>query len=66
MNVTPLALPYGVAVGETSLTVGVKHKFTGPWIGRARLGCFERKNGTSGGRADFRGPPACVAFEYGL
>ncbi len=62
----PLTMPYGVAVEETSLTVGVKHKFTGSWIGHAKLGYFESKNDTSGGRSDFHGPLAYVAFEYGL
>jgi len=56
----------GVAVDETSITLGVKHKFSGSWIGHAKLGYFESKNDTSGGRSDYHGPLAYVAFEYGL
>ena len=62
----PLTMPYGVAVEESSITVGVKHTFADSWIGHAKLGYFESKNDTSGGRSNFHGPLAYIAFEHGL
>ena len=65
-NLAALTLPYGVAVKDTSITVGVKHKFSDKWICNAKVGYFESKNDTTGGRANFHGPLAYVAFEHGL
>lgn len=62
----PLTMPYGVAVEETSITVGVKHKFADSWVGHAKLGYLESKNDTTGGRTNFHGPLAYIAFEHGL
>jgi len=62
----PLTMPYGVEVEETSITVGVKHKFSDSWICHAKLGYFESKNDTTGGRTNFHGPLAYIAFEHGL
>jgi hypothetical protein len=62
----PLTMPYGVAVEETTITVGVKHKLSGSWLLHGKVGYFESKNETSGGRSDFHGPLAYLAFEHGL
>lgn len=62
----PLTQPYGVAIKETSVTVGVKHKMSKDWLAHAKLGYFESKNDTTGGNTNFRGPVAYLAFEHGL
>jgi hypothetical protein len=59
-------LPYGVAVKDVSVTVGVKHKFSAEWVGSAKIGYFDSKNDTSGGFANYHGPIAYVAFEHKL
>jgi hypothetical protein len=62
----PLTMPYGVAVEETSVTVGMKHKMSKDWLAHAKVGYFESKNDTTGGFTNFRGPVAYLAFEHGL
>ena len=62
----PLTLPYGVAVEDTTITVGLKHKFSDSWIANAKVGYFESKNDTTGGRTNYHGPLAYIAFEHGL
>jgi hypothetical protein len=58
--------PYGAGARETSVTVGLKHKFSDKWIGHAKAGYFDSKNDTTGGRTNFRGPLGYVSIEYGL
>lgn len=62
----PLTTPYGVAVSDVSLTVGVKHKFSDRWVGNAKVGYFESKNDTYGGFANYHGPVAYFSVDYGL
>jgi hypothetical protein len=61
-----LTLPFGVAVKDTQVTVGVKHKFSDKWIGRAKVGYFDSDNDTTGGRTNYHGPVAYLSFEHGL
>jgi len=63
---TALTTPYGVAVRDVSLTVGVKHKFSDRWVGHAKLGYFKSDNDTSGGFASYHGPIGFVSLDYGL
>ena len=62
----PLTLPYGVAVKDVSVTVGVKHKFSDTWICHAKAGYFDSKNDTTGGFANYHGPVAYLSFEHSL
>jgi hypothetical protein len=59
-------LPYGAGGKESTVTVGVKHKFSDRLLGNAKIGYCDSKNDTSGGNANFRGPIAYVALEYRL
>ena len=61
-----LTLPFGVSVKEYSIAVGLKHKFSGKWIGTAKVGYFDSRNDTTGGFTNFRGPLAYLAFEHAL
>ena len=61
-----LTLPFGVSVKEYSIAVGLKHKFSGKWIGTAKVGYFDSRNDTAGGFTNFRGPLAYLAFEHAL
>ncbi len=61
-----LTLPYGVAVKDTTITVGIKHRFSDKWMGHAKVGYFDSKNDTTGGRTNYHGPMAYLSFEYGL
>lgn len=62
----PLTMPYGVAVKDLSITVGVKHRFNKEWIGTAKVGYLESKNDTSGGNSDFHGPLAYLSIDHAL
>ncbi|MCX6954802.1 MAG: hypothetical protein NTV51_21810 [Verrucomicrobia bacterium] len=62
----PLTMPYGVQVEDTSITVGVKRKFSDSWVANAKVGYFESKNDTTGGRTNFHGPVAYLSFEHAL
>ncbi|MBI5767326.1 MAG: hypothetical protein HZA93_05985 [Verrucomicrobia bacterium] len=61
-----LTLPYGVAVKDTQITVGLKHRFSEKWIGHAKVGYFDSANDTTGGRTNYHGPMAYLSFEHGL
>lgn len=58
--------PYGASAKESSVQVGLKHKFSDKWIGHAKMGYIDHQNDTTGGFTNFRGPLAYVALEYGL
>ena len=62
----PLTMPYGVTVRETSVTIGLKHKFSDKWVGNAKVGYFDSKNDTTGGNTNFKGPLAYISFEHAL
>lgn len=59
-----LTLPYGVAVKDTSVTLGLKHKFSATMIGHAKVGYFDSHNDTTGGRTNYRGPLAYASIEH--
>jgi hypothetical protein len=59
-------MPYGVAVKDTSITVGLKHKFSDKWIGNAKIGYFDSANDTTGGMTNYHGPLAYVSFDHSL
>ncbi len=59
----PMTMPYGVAVRDVSVTVGVKHLFSNTLIGNAKVGYFESKNDTSGGFANYHGPIGYVSLD---
>ncbi len=59
-------MPYGVAVRDSSFTVGVKLKVSDTWICNAKAGYFESKNDTSGGFANYHGPVAYFSFDHAL
>ena len=61
-----LTMPYGAGAKEISISAGVKHKFTDRILGNFKLGYFESKNDTTGGRTNFHGPLAYVSLEYAL
>lgn len=62
----PLTMPYGVAVKDIEISVGVKHRFNKDWIGMAKIGYVESKNDTSGGNSDYHGPLAYVSIDHAL
>lgn len=59
-----MTLPYGVAVSDSSVTLGLKHKFSDRMVGSAKVGYFDHKNDTTGGQTTFRGPVAYAAVEH--
>ncbi len=58
--------PYGASYKEETITVGLKHKFSAKWMASAKVGYFDSKNDTTGGRTNFRGPLAYIAVEHEL
>jgi hypothetical protein len=65
-KLAPLTMPYGVAIEDTSVTIGVKHKFSDKWVGHFKVGHFDSVNDTSGGNLNFHGPVAYLAFDHEL
>ncbi len=61
-----MTLPFGVAVKDESITVGMKHRFSDKWMCHAKVGYFDSANDTTGGRTNYHGPMAYVSFDYGL
>jgi hypothetical protein len=61
-----MTLPYGVDVEDFTATVGVKYKVSEKMIMRAKVGYFDSKNNTTGGRTNYHGPVAYVSFEHAL
>ncbi|MCX6943670.1 MAG: hypothetical protein NT173_02725 [Opitutales bacterium] len=59
-------VPYGMMVEETSVTVGLKHKFSDRVVGDAKVGYFDSANDTTGGKTNFHGPQAYVSLTYAL
>ena len=56
----------GVDVEDFTVTVGVKYKVSDKMIMRAKVGYFDSKNTTTGGRTNYHGPVAYVSFEHAL
>ena len=59
-------VPYGMMVEETSVTVGLKHKFSDRVVGDAKVGYFDSASDTTGGLTNFHGPQAYVSLTYAL
>ncbi len=57
---------YGAGVKEYTVAANVKRKLTERMIGRIKVGYFDSKNDTTGGRTNFRGPMAYVSLDYSL
>ncbi|MEY4940157.1 MAG: hypothetical protein RIQ93_1892 [Verrucomicrobiota bacterium] len=55
--------PYGAGAREYGVFAGLKHKFSDKLLGQAKVGYLDRRNDTSGGNSNFRGPLAYVALE---
>ena len=62
----PLTQPDGVAIEDTAVTIGVKHKFSDKWVGNFKVGHFDSVNDTSGGHQNFHGPVGYVSFDRAL
>ncbi len=58
--------PYGASFEESSVTAGLKHKFTDRLIGEGKLGYLRWTNPTAGGFTDYNGPLAYVSLTYSL
>jgi hypothetical protein len=58
--------PYGAGFREESISVGLKHKFAGKWIGEAKAGYFDRTNNTTGGFTNYHGPLVYVSVMHAL
>jgi hypothetical protein len=58
--------PHGSSFRESTVSLGLKHRFDARWIGTAKVGYFDSSNGTTGGNTRFRGPLAWLAVEHEL
>jgi hypothetical protein len=65
-GVAAFTQPYGASYKEETIAIGVKYKFSKTWIGTGKVGYFDSRNDTTGGRTNFRGPLAYVAMEHSL
>jgi hypothetical protein len=60
----PLTQPYGVAVRDLSVTLGMKRKLSDRLICNAKIGYFDSVNDTTGGFTNYHGPIAYLAFDH--
>ena len=66
---TDLALytqPYGAGATESTVSLGLKHKFSDKLIGNAKIGYTDSHNDTTGGNTDYHGVLAYVSLAYAL
>ncbi len=59
-------MPFGVNVQDSSVTVGLKRKFSDKWIASGKIGYFNSRNDTTGGFANYHGPVAYLTLEHAL
>ena len=59
-------MPFGASAEESTVTLGLKHKFSDHLIGSAKIGYCSSKNPTTGGFTDYRARIAYVALDYAL
>ncbi len=69
-NYDPLApsasVSYGAGGKEYTVTLGAKHKLTDRMILNVKVGYFDSKSDTTGGRTNFKGPLAYLSLDYAL
>jgi hypothetical protein len=57
-------MPFGAGVEESTITLGLKHKFSDRLIGSAKIGYFSSKNATTGGFTDYRARLVYLTLDY--
>lgn len=62
----PAAVNYGAGADEYTVTIGAKHKLSDRMILNAKIGYFDSKSDTTGGRTNYHGPMAYVSLDYAL
>ena len=59
-------IPYGASFEISSITIGVKHKFTDRIFGEAKVGELKSTDGTTGSMTNYHGPLAYLSLTYAL
>jgi hypothetical protein len=59
-------LPYGAAAEESTITLGLRHKFSDRLIGSAKIGYYGSRSDTTGGFTNYHARIAFVALDYAL
>ena len=59
-------MPMGVGEKESTVTLGLKRKFSDRLVGTAKIGYINSTSETTGGNTDFKGPVGYLALEYRL
>ncbi len=60
------AMPFGAGAEESTVTLGLKHKFSDRLIGSAKIGYFTSKNDTTGGFTNYHARLGYLALTYAL
>ncbi len=60
------AMPFGAGAEESSVTLGLKHKFSDRLIGSAKIGYFDSKNDTTGGFTNYHAVVGYLGLTYAL
>jgi hypothetical protein len=60
------SMSYGAGATESTVSLGLKHKFTNKLIGSAKVGYTDSHNDTTGGNTDYHGLLAYVSLSYAL
>jgi hypothetical protein len=58
--------PYGASATESTITLGLKHKFSSRLIGNAKVGYTDSRNDTNGGYTDYHGVLGYLSLAYEL
>ncbi|HXQ81015.1 MAG TPA: hypothetical protein VN775_06875, partial [Opitutaceae bacterium] len=58
--------PYGAGFEISTLTAGLKHKFSDRLMGEGKVGYIRKTDDTTGGFTNYQSPLAYVAFTYSL
>ena len=65
-QVASLTMPFGAGAEESTVSLGLKHKFNQTCVGEAKVGYIDSKNDTTGGNTNFRGPMGYISFTFAL
>ncbi len=60
------SMSYGAGATESTVSLGLKHKFSDKLIGNAKIGYTDSHNDTTGGNTDYHGVLAYVSLAYAL
>jgi hypothetical protein len=59
-------MPFGMSAEDSSITIGLKHKFSDRLVGSAKIGYFNSRNDTTGGLTNYSARVAYLSLDCAL